>query len=144
MRVRRAVLDAIAAHTRRESPRECCGLLIGTEHEVIEAVATANVAAAPLRHYQVSPSDHFVQVKRCRDVASPEATAVGVIGAYHSHPRSAPTPSPTDIKEAFEDFLYLIAGPVDDSAPLEVRAYRLQGGKFEGVQLDAIPDADEA
>ncbi|MBF8299887.1 MAG: peptidase [Acidobacteria bacterium] len=144
MRVRSAVLDAIAAHARRESPRECCGLLIGTEHEVIEAVATANVAADPLRHYQVSPVDHFGQIRRCRESTSQGVAAVDVIGAYHSHPRSVPTPSPTDLEEAFEDFLFIIAGPVDDSAPLEVRAYRLQAGKFEGVQLDAIPDAEEA
>lgn len=135
MRVRSAVLDAIVAHASRESPRECCGLLVGTEHEVIHAVPTANVAAEPLRRYQVSPSDHFAQMKRCRELASPEATAVGVIGVYHSHPRSVPTPSPTDLEEAFEDFLYLIAGPVDGSAQLDIRAYQLRAGKFENVEL---------
>ena len=144
MRVRRSVLDAIAAHARREHPQECCGLLLGTEHEVIEAVATANVATEPLRRYQVSPADHFAQVRRCRESASQGTAGVDVIGAYHSHPRSVPTPSPTDLEEAFEGFLFIIAGPMDDSAPLEVRAYRLQAGKFEGVQLDAIPDAEEA
>lgn len=144
MRVRREVFDAIATHARRESPRECCGLLIGAEHEVMEAVATANVAAEPLRHYQVSPSDHFAQMKRCRELGSPRATAINVIGVYHSHPHSAPTPSPTDFDEAFEDFLYMIAGPVDGSAQLEVRAYRLQAGQFEDVQLTPIPAGEEA
>ena len=135
MQVRREVFDAIAAHARRESPRECCGLLIGTDLEVIEAVATANVAAEPLRRYQVSPVDHFTQMKRGREVASQGAAAVNVIGVYHSHPRSAPVPSPTDLEEAFEEFLYIIAGQLDDSWSLEFRAYRLQRGKFEDVQL---------
>jgi proteasome lid subunit RPN8/RPN11 len=144
MRVRRAVLDAIAAHARRESPRECCGLLIGTEHEVIEAAATANVAAEPLRRYQVSPSDQFAQIRRCRDSASQGAAAVNVIGVYHSHPRTGPTPSPTDLEEAFEDFLFIIAGPVDGAAALEFRAYRLRAGTFEEVQLTAIPTGEEA
>jgi len=58
-----------------------------------------------------------------------------VIGAYHSHPRSAPVPSPTDLEEAFAEFLYIIAGPVDGSAHLELRAYRLQAGRFEDVPL---------
>ena len=32
-----------------------------------------------------------------------------MIGAYHSHPQSAPVPSPTDIAEAVSDaFLYVI------------------------------------
>jgi len=142
MRMRRKVFDAIAAHARRESPRECCGLLIGTEHEVIDASAAANVAAEPLRHYQVSPSDHFAQIKRCRELASQGAAAVNIIGVYHSHPRSDPRPSPTDLEAAFEEFLYIIAGPVDDSAPLEVRAYRLRAGRFEDVQLTAIPTGE--
>jgi len=144
MRVLRAVLDAIAAHARRDSPRECCGLLIGTEDDVIEAVATGNVAAEPLRHYQVSPIDHFAQIKRYRELGTERATAVNVIGVYHSHPHSAPKPSPTDLEEAFEDFLYLIAGPVDGSAPLTIRAYRLQAGQFEDVQLAPIPAGEEA
>ena len=135
MQVRREAADVIAAHARRDSPRECCGLLIGTELEVIEAVAAANVAVEPHRHYQVSPVDHFAQIKRCRDAAAPGAMAVNVIGVYHSHPRSAPVPSPTDLEEAFGEFLYIIAGPADGSAALALRAYRLQAGRFEDVQL---------
>jgi proteasome lid subunit RPN8/RPN11 len=129
------VLDAIAAHARSESPRECCGLLTGTEFEVVDAVAAANVAVEPHRHYQVSPVDHFALIKRCRDVAAPGAAPVNVIGAYHSHPRSAPMPSPTDLAEAFGEFLYIIAGRVDGSARFEFRAYRLRSGRFEDVPL---------
>jgi proteasome lid subunit RPN8/RPN11 len=133
--VRREAADAIAAHARGESPRECCGLLIGTAHEVVEAVATANVAAEPRRHYQVSPVDYFVLIRRCRDAASQRGTAISIIGAYHSHPHSAPVPSPTDLEEALGEFLYVIAGPADGSAALALRAYRLQGGRFEDVEL---------
>ena len=135
MQVRREAVDAIVAHARRDSPRECCGLLVGTELEVTEAVAAANVAADPIRRYQVSPVDHFAQIKRCRGVAPRGAAAVNVIGVYHSHPRGVPEPSPTDLEEAFGEFLYLIAGPVDGSAQLELRAYRLQAGRFTDVPL---------
>ena len=135
MHVRRDVVEVIAAHARRESPRECCGLLIGTAFEVIEAIATANVAAEPHRHYQVSPVEHFAQIRRCRGATSPGAAALDIIGAYHSHPRSAPVPSPTDLEEAFEEFLYIIAGPVDGAAAPALRAYRLQGRQFEDVPL---------
>ena len=140
MRIRRDAFDAICAHARRESPRECCGLLIGSGHDILEAVATANIAADPLRRYQVSPADHFAQIRRFRE-PPPEETSAGVIGAYHSHPRSAPRPSPTDLEEACEDFLYVIAGPADDSAPIEFRAYRLRAGAFEEVHLTVVaPD----
>lgn len=134
MRIRRAVLEAIRAHARRDSPRECCGLLIGTDTEVIEAVATANVAADPLRRYEVVPIEHFAQIRRCRELGS-QGAAMRVIGVYHSHPHSAPVPSPTDLEQAFEEFLYLIAGPVRPDGEMEIRGYRLRGGAFEAVEL---------
>ncbi len=139
--VRREVATAIAAHARRESPRECCGLLVGTAREVWEAVATANVAVAPRRVYQVSPADHFALIRRCRDSPSRGSESAEIIGVYHSHPRGAPVLSSTDRREAFADFLYVIAGPVDGSAPLALRGYRLVGGEFEEVALVDEPPA---
>lgn len=135
MRVRRDVFDAIAAHARRERPRECCGLLIGTEQEIVEAVATANVAADPLRHYEVSPVDYFAQIKRCRERTTGGGPAMHVVGAYHSHPHSAPEPSPTDLEQAFPAFLFIIAGPAKDVEDVAIRGYRLEAGRFEEVQL---------
>lgn len=138
--VRREVAAAIAAHARRESPRECCGLLLGTPREVSEAVATANVAEGPERRYQISPADHFALIRRCRTAAGSRRREI--VGVYHSHPRSAPVPSPTDRREAFTDFLYIIAGPADDSVPLELRAYRLVSGVFEDVVMSGEPPSD--
>jgi proteasome lid subunit RPN8/RPN11 len=129
MRIRRPVLDAIREHARRDSPTECCGLLIGTAAEVLEAVATTNVAADPLRRFEVSPIEHLAQIRRCRDAVARGRPGLGVVGVYHSHPRSSPEPSPTDWEHAFEDFLYLIAGPVGDE-PMEIRGYRLSAGRF--------------
>ena len=140
--VRRDVVAAIAAHARRESPKECCGLLVGNAREVCDAVETANVAVEPNRHYQVSPVDHFALIKRCRETSVQGSVPLEVIGVYHSHPRSAPVPSPTDRCEAFGDFLYVIVGPVGGPAPMEMRAYRLNDGEFEDVALGAEPPSD--
>lgn len=141
--IRREVLAAILTHARRESPRECCGLLIGTEREITEAVPTTNTAAEPWRRYEVSPFEHFAQVKRCRALTARGGTNVNVVGAYHSHPRSAPTPSPSDREEAFEQFLFLIAGPAKGPSEFEVCAYRWRAGKFENVQLIPVPTGGE-
>ena len=142
MRALKTVLDTIEAHARRDVPRECCGLLIGTDTEVTEAVPASNEADDPLRRYEVSPIAHLAQIRRCRELAKATGVNVGVVGAYHSPPRSAAEPSPTDREQAFEDFLYVIAGPVED-APLDVRAYRLRDGHFEAVELivDERPEA---
>jgi proteasome lid subunit RPN8/RPN11 len=143
MRVLRTVLDTIAAHARRDAPRECCGLLIGTDTEVTEAIPVTNDAGDPLRRYEVPPIAHLAQIRRCRESAKATGVNVGVVGGYHSHPRSAAELSPTDREQAFEDFLYVIAGPVEDALPLDVRAYRLRNGHFDAVELivDEHPEA---
>jgi proteasome lid subunit RPN8/RPN11 len=143
MLIRQTVIETIAAHARRDVPRECCGLLIGTDTEVIEAVPAANDADNPLRRYEVAPIAHLAQIRRCRELATATGVSVGVVGAYHSHPRSAPEPSPTDREQAFEDFLYVIAGPIQGALSLDVRAYRLRNGHFEAVELivDERPEA---
>lgn len=127
------VLDAIAAHARAEAPRECCGLLIGAAERIAEAARAANIADEPERHYVVDPAAYFAALRRCR------GTSASVIGAYHSHPRSAPEPSATDLAEAFRDFLYVIAGPIAGPLPLEIRAYRLKDGNFRAVTLVPEP-----
>ncbi len=101
---------------------------------MLEAVATANVAADPLRRYEVSPVEHLAQIRRCRESVAQGAPGLAVVGVYHSHPRSSPEPSPTDWEQAFEEFLYVIVGPVGD-APMEIRAYQLSGGRFARVDL---------
>jgi proteasome lid subunit RPN8/RPN11 len=141
VRVSRTVLDAIAAHARRDNPNECCGLLVGTEAEVTEAVATRNVASDPRRHYEVSPVDHFAQIRKCREHVAHGSPAVSVVGAYHSHPHSVPEPSPTDLEQAFEEFLYIIAGPITGPGPVDCRGYRLNEGVLTAVRLVAFPGA---
>ena len=144
MKIRRSVLDAIAAHARRDAPHECCGLLIGDSGEVLEAVPARNVAEDPLRRYEVSAEDHFAVIRRCRDeyVASGLSRKTDAIGVYHSHPHSAPVPSPTDLELAFTDFLFVIAGPVDTGAAPDIRAYRVKDGAFEEIGLEPVPDLD--
>jgi len=142
MNIRSAVCEAIREHAWRDRPRECCGILLGVGDEIVEAVEAANVAAEPLRRYEVSPADHFAQIRRCRASAGAGTHALGIIGVYHSHPHSAPVPSPTDLEQAFEEYVYVIAGPVDGSAPFEIRGYRLNRERFVEVQLRATPAAD--
>ena len=54
---------------------------------------------------------------------------------YHSHTRSAPEPSQTDINLAFyPDALYLIVGVAGPEA--EVRAWRIVGREVSEVELE--------
>lgn len=134
IRISRAVLDAIEAHARTAAPAECCGLLISSAGVIEAAVPVSNRAAEPHRRYEIDPRDYLALVKRLR------GTDDVVIGGYHSHPRSMPEPSATDLEMAFGEFLYLIAGPIGGTVPFEVRAYTFASGNFLPLRLVPLPE----
>jgi proteasome lid subunit RPN8/RPN11 len=117
------VIDAIEAHARETAPEECCGLLLGSPDVITMSVRAQNRADDRRRRYLIDPRDHFEAIRRARDLD------LEVVGAYHSHPRSAPVPSDTDRAGAFENFLFVIAGR------LEIRGWRLSSGNFIEVPL---------
>lgn len=141
LRIDRDALRAIIARARRDGPKETCGLLVGTEEHILEAVEAVNAADDPTRHYEIRPEDYFAQIKRCRTINERSGERFAVLGAYHSHPRSAAEPSPTDLTQAFHDFVYLIVGHAGAGKGVDVRAYRLQDGNFQAVAL--VPVAEE-
>jgi proteasome lid subunit RPN8/RPN11 len=127
VRLRRDVRAAIIAHARREAPNECCGLLIGRELLIDEAVPARNLCASPTR-YLLDPADHIATNRRLRH------TSRSVMGAYHSHPSSPPVPSETDSTEAFyHEFVWMIVSLVEPGG--EVAAFKLTNGELTPVGL---------
>ena len=123
-----SVLHDIAAHARRAAPDECCGLLVGTGARIESAHPARNLRRSPTR-YLVDPADHFAAIRSARQAG------LAVVGAYHSHPASAASPSPTDEREATDpDFLYLIVSLVT----AETRGFRLVDGQMKGVRLRVV------
>jgi proteasome lid subunit RPN8/RPN11 len=118
------------AHARDALPNECCGLLVGTETHIRRAERARNLKASPTR-YEIDPADHFRSIRAAR------AEGLAVIGAYHSHPRTAPEPSPTDLVEASDSaLLWVIVSPATRGALGEqVAAFRLVEDRFVRVSL---------
>jgi proteasome lid subunit RPN8/RPN11 len=128
--LRRAALDAVVSHARATAPAECCGVLIGAPDAVTDARPARNLATDPNR-FLIDPKEHIDARREAR------ARRLDVVGFYHSHPRSAAVPSPTDLAEAsYPDHLYLIVGLAGEQP--DVRLYRLAsdgGFKVEKFQV---------
>jgi proteasome lid subunit RPN8/RPN11 len=121
MRVAHAVLDAVIAHAREAAPAECCGLLLGREGVVVEAIRTANVADERETRFVIDPKGHIDGRREAR------RRGLDVAGFYHSHPRSAASPSAADRAEAsYPDHLYLIVSLARE--PPEVGLFSLESG----------------
>ena len=124
------MLDEIVAQARAEAPDECCGLVGTREGEAVRLLKLRNAAASPLR-YEIDPKDQL----RAFDELDDAGLDLGII--YHSHTRSAPEPSQTDINLArYPDSLYMIvgvAGPDDD-----VRLWRIADGQVAQTPFEVV------
>jgi proteasome lid subunit RPN8/RPN11 len=137
VRLAGSVRGQLLSHARREAPRECCGLLLGTGDGICAAVPARNVLADATA-YRIDPRDHFAAIRRAR------AGGLTVLGAYHSHPASAPVPSVRDRAEAWTDFLYVIVSLSAAAAAEPIRAWRLHDGNFVEVALVSPTEEHDA
>ena len=97
---REVTSEAIAtllANAAEAAPAECCGLLLGRGERIEQAVAATNVAADPLRHFEIDPAA-LIAAHRAARAGGPE-----LVGYYHSHPQGHPLPSATDCAHASGD-----------------------------------------
>lgn len=128
MRISRQLLDDVIAHARADAPNECCGMIATSDGQAVAVHRARNKAASPFR-YEIDGMEQY----RIQTAIEDAGLELGAI--YHSHTRSAPEPSQTDINLAFyPDAVYLIVG-LGGSEP-DVRAWRIVDGKVSPATLD--------
>src|SRR3954462_9645313 len=128
MRIAQALIDEIVAHAIEDAPNECCGMIASRDGEAVAVHRARNAAASPLR-YEIDGMEQY-KIQNAIEDAGLELGAI-----YHSHTRSAPLPSQTDINLAFyPEALYIIVGVAGEEA--DVRAWRIAGGSVEEAALE--------
>jgi [CysO sulfur-carrier protein]-S-L-cysteine hydrolase len=128
MVIESSLLDQLIAHAREEAPDECCGMVASRDGHAERVYRATNTAHSPLR-YEIDGSEQY----RIQTEIEDAGLDLGAI--YHSHTRSAPYPSQTDINLAFyPDSLYIIVGLAGEQP--EVRTYRIVDGRVEEVGLE--------
>ncbi len=126
-----ALLDEIAEHARAEAPNECCGMVAARDGEAVAVHRATNTAASPFR-YELDPMEQY----RIQTDIEDAGCELGAI--YHSHTRSRPEPSQTDINLAFyPEALYVIVGLKADEP--DVRAWRIVDGQVSQARLEVVP-----
>jgi proteasome lid subunit RPN8/RPN11 len=131
VRIARSLLDEIVEHAVRDAPNECCGLVIGTGGTATAARPMENLAASPFR-FDIDGRELIAFA--FADEGEDQLTAI-----YHSHTRSAPYPSQTDVNFAagWPGVEWLIVGvPKGADAEPEVRSYLIEDGAIREVELE--------
>jgi proteasome lid subunit RPN8/RPN11 len=127
MRISRALYDEMVAHAQADAPNECCGMIATTDGEAVEVYRAENAAHSALR-YEIDGAEQY-RIQMAIDDAGHDLGAI-----YHSHTRSAPYPSQTDINLAFyPEALYVIVGLA--GAEPEVKAYEIRDGQVQDAEL---------
>lgn len=149
MRIAPELLAEIVAHAQ-ENPRiECCGVVAveagvgpdgsgptdtaadGASRAATRVYRAGNVHASALK-FEIAPMELY----RLNEEIEERGWEIGAI--YHSHVRSAPYPSQTDIGFAtgWPGLEWIIVGLASGEQP-EVRSYLIEGAEVREVPIDA-------
>jgi len=135
VRIAPELVEQIVAHAL-ENPRiECCGIVAVTPGDDGEMTATrvyrAHNAHASALRFEIAPMELY----ELNETIDGEGWEIGAI--YHSHVRSEPYPSQTDIGFAagWPGLEWIIVGLADGEQP-KVRSYVIDGADVREVALE--------
>ena len=136
MNISRKLLDELVAHALEDPGNEVCGVVSVEADRAADGAAHAvrvhrarNLHASPLR-FEIDPKELLMLSNTIEE----HGWEIGAI--YHSHVRSGPYPSQTDINFAanWPGVEWIIVGLADGEAP-EVRSYLIESGEVKEVPL---------
>src|SRR4029077_6710096 len=123
VRIARALLDELIAHAREDAKIECCGVVAveaspdGAAKRAVRVYRAENIHASALK-FEIEPKE----LLKLSNTIEAQDWEIGAI--YHSHVRSAPYPSQTDITFAanWPGVEWIIVGLAGGQEP-QVRSY---------------------
>jgi proteasome lid subunit RPN8/RPN11 len=134
--ISRPLLDELIYHAREEAPNECCGVVAVEAGSPVRATTVhraVNVAASPLR-FEVDGKELLQTIEEI------ERGGAELGAIYHSHTRTAPYPSQTDLNFAanWPGVEWIIVGLASGEPP-DVRSYLIDGGQVREVAVEEAP-----
>ena len=135
VRSRRKVYGQLLQDARRQPHRECCGILAGQDGLITQAFPAKNVAADPVRNYEIAASEIVRLMREFRK------RRLEFLGIYHSHPSwmDSNEPSPKDIALAYySEAIYFIVTP-RPYATTPIRAFSIRDRRVMELEIQVLP-----
>jgi [CysO sulfur-carrier protein]-S-L-cysteine hydrolase len=129
VRIAPDLLDAIVEHAQRDAPDECCGVVAVRDGTAVAVHPAQNSAASPFR-FEIEG----MELHRTPTAIEDAGLELGAI--YHSHTRSEPYPSQTDVNFAanWPGVEWIIVGTTEPE-PV-VRSYLIDEGVISEVPVE--------
>ena len=137
MKIPRGLLEQLVEHTREDPRNEVCGVVAVEangappgEARAVRVHRARNIHASPLR-FEIDPKELLELSNDIED----HGGEIG--GIYHSHVRSRPYPSQTDINFAanWPGLEWVIVGVAGAGEP-EIRSYMIEGGAVTEAPIE--------
>ena len=120
-----ALYDEMVADVLSDPAHEMCGLLAGKDGAVDRVLPVPNVLGSPSAYRMDGPEF----------IAAMQACDFEPLGIYHSHIAGPPTPSATDVAEAYyPDSVFVII--LLRTRPPSVRAFTIVDGEVGEVPIE--------
>ncbi|HEX2360942.1 MAG TPA: M67 family metallopeptidase [Jiangellaceae bacterium] len=125
------LVDAMAAHARRDHPDEACGVIAGP------AGSDRPVRFVPMTNAERSPTfyrfDSLEQLAVWREMDDRDEEPIVI---YHSHTSTEAYPSRTDVAYAAEPTAHYVVVSTRDPSSIEIRSFRIIDGEVteEAIQ----------
>ncbi|HTU87418.1 MAG TPA: M67 family metallopeptidase [Solirubrobacteraceae bacterium] len=128
MKIARDLYEDMIAHAREEAPNECCGVVASQDGSLVAVHRAVNAEASPLR-FRIDPMEQYELYTKI------EGAGLDLGAIYHSHTRTEPRPSQTDINFAKEwpGVLWIIVGLAGGEP--DVRTWRIDDGRVSDAEL---------
>jgi proteasome lid subunit RPN8/RPN11 len=128
MRIARELFDEIIAHARAEAPNECVGVVASRRGEAVTVRRARNAEASPLRF----SIDSIEQLRLTNEI---EDAGLEIGAIYHSHTRTEPRPSQTDINfaQGWPGVEWIIVGLAGQEP--DVRTWLINDGQVIEAEL---------
>ena len=134
VRSRRKIYGQLLKHARYQPHRECCGILAGQDGIITQAFPAKNVAADPVRNYEIASTEITSLMEELRK------RRLEFLGIYHSHPHwlDKNEPSPKDIALAHAEAIYFIVTP-RPYATTPIRAFSIRDRCAMELEIQVLP-----
>ena len=128
MRISRQHYEQMVDHAREEAPDECCGMVAGRQDHAVKVFRATNIEHSQLR-FMIDPKE---QLRIDHEI---EADGLELTAIYHSHTRTEPRPSETDIifAKLWPGVLWVIVGLAGEEP--DVRLWQIDDGHAAEADL---------
>ena len=131
IRIPKSIYREMIEHAQREDPVECCGILGGKDGTALKSFEIKNLESSPVQ-FSMDPQEQLNAFEEM------EKGSMEMIAIYHSHPRTIPFPSETDVEKTVDPKMPSIIISLKERDKPITKAFLIQKEAIDVEEIEVI------